>query len=93
MRINRKKFINENITSFVKKIKSKSRKDIWICGGVKTINQLVSQNLIDEYHITIIPIILGNGIRLFQENNIEIKLKLKESNIENGIITNIYSKR
>lgn len=87
------KFINEDIISFIKKLKKQEGKDIWICGGANIVNQLVKENIIDEYHITIIPIIVGNGIRLFIENDINIKLRLKESKVENGIITNIYVKR
>ena len=87
------KFVNGHISSFVEKLKKENGKDIWICGGANILNKLVKENIIDEYQITTIPIILGNGIRLFQENNINIKLKLKESKEENGIITNIYSKR
>ena len=68
-------------------------KNIWICGGANIANQLVKANLIDEYHITTIPVILGSGIRLFQKDNVYIRLKLEESKEENGIITNIYSKR
>lgn len=87
------KFINKDMTSFIEKIKKENGKNIWICGGASIVNQLVKTNCIDEYHITTIPIILGDGIRLFQENKINIKLKLKESKEENGIITNIYLKR
>lgn len=87
------KFVNEDIVAFTEKLKKEDGKNIWICGGANVLNQLVKENFIDEYHITTIPIILGSGIRLFQENNINIKLKLKESKEENGIITNIYLKR
>lgn len=86
------KFVNEDINLFIDKLKKEAGKNIWICGGANLLNQLVKEDLIDEYHITTIPIILGSGIRLFQENNI-IKLRLKESTEENGIITNIYLKR
>lgn len=87
------KFVNENIISFIEKLKKQKGKDIWICGGADILNQLVKEDLIDEYQITTIPIILGNGIRLFQENNINIRLKLEESKAENGVITNVYLKR
>lgn len=87
------KFVNEDITLFIDKLKKEDGKNIWICGGSNLLNQLVKEDLIDEYHITTIPIILGSGIRLFQENNVVTKLRLQESTEENGIITNIYLKR
>ena len=40
-------------------------KDIWIVGGHSIIKPLLQHNLIDEFRITIIPTLLGNGIPLF----------------------------
>ena len=57
------------------------------------VNQCVKENLIDEYQITTVPVILGNGIRLFEENSKNIRLELKEIKEENGLIMGIYDKR
>ncbi len=57
------------------------------------VNQCIKENLIDEYQITTVPVILGNGIRLFEENNKKIRLELKEIKEENGLIMGIYAKR
>ena len=38
-------------------------------------------------------IILGNGVRLFEENNKKIKLEFKEIKEENGLVTGIYIKK
>lgn len=87
------RFVNEDVSLFIEELKNKDGKNIWICGGAQLVNQLIKQDMIDEYHITTIPILLGNGIRLFQENNPNINLKLEKSQEENGIITNIYSRK
>ena len=50
-------------------------------------------NLIDEFHISIIPTILGNGIRLFEEHNKEIKLELINTRNYNGIVDLQYKCR
>ena len=34
-------FVLENITSFIKNIKKEKRKDIWLVGGGKMINQFI----------------------------------------------------
>ncbi|MDE5670410.1 MAG: dihydrofolate reductase family protein, partial [Eubacterium sp.] len=68
-------------------------KNIWICGGANIANQCIQKDIIDEYRITTIPVILGGGIRLFNENNPMIKLRLKKVKKENGLIECIYVKR
>ena len=57
------------------------------------VNQCVKENLIDEYQITTVPVILGSGIRLFGENNKKVRLELKDTKEENGLIIGIYTKR
>lgn len=91
--VNDIKFVNEDIISFIKKLRKEKGKNIWICGGSNILNQLVKENLIDEYQITTVPVILGDGIRLFEEKNKKIKLELKETKIENGLIMGRYIKR
>ena len=87
------KYVNMNIEKLINKLKQEKGKDIWICGGANLVNQCVKANLIDEYQITTVPIILGNGVRLFGENNKKINLEFKEIKEENGLIMGIYTKR
>lgn len=86
-------FTSEHITDLILKLKEENGKDIWVCGGANIINQLHRANLIDEYAITIIPSILGNGIRLFEQTDKELKLKLKCTKNYNGMIDLVYEKR
>ena len=61
-------FINGDVAKLVKDLKSKSsRGDIWVIGGSNVIAPLVNADLIDIYHIGIVPIVLGKGIPLFSE--------------------------
>lgn len=48
--------------------------------------------MIDEYQITTVLVILGSGIRLFEEKNKKIKLDLKDTKEENDLIIGIYTK-
>ncbi len=79
--------------TLVKELKAMAGKDIWICGGADIIRQLMEQNLIDTYHISIIPTILGSGIRLFSDSEQEIKLCLSSVKNNNGITELVYQKR
>ena len=53
----------------------------------------VLADIIDEYVIGIIPIILGKGIPLFYEGNPTIRLKLIESITDRGTVILRYLKR
>ena len=77
----------------IRELKQKEGKDIWICGGAQIIQSLMQNQMIDEYHISIIPILLGSGISLFHTGFSTIPLQLVESYENNGILDTIYIRR
>ncbi len=87
------RFVNINPVDLVKKLKEENGKNVWICGGANLVQQLVNEDLIDNYYITIIPTLLGSGIRLFKNAKHEIKLKLINTQSYNGMIDLIYTRR
>ncbi|MDO5550432.1 MAG: dihydrofolate reductase family protein [Lachnospiraceae bacterium] len=86
-------FTKEDPCALVKKLKQEPGKDIWICGGSKVIQQLMEEDLIDRYYISVIPTILGDGIRLFGTMEKEIKLQLIKTQTYNGITDLVYQHR
>lgn len=86
-------FTRQTPHSLIETLKQKDGKNIWVCGGSILTNSLIKENLIDEYHITIIPTILGEGIRLFDDNNPELKLKLVSTKKSDGMVQIIYTLR
>lgn len=69
-------FIRRDIEAFAWDLKKRSKKDIWLVGGA-TINGLfLKQGLIDKIILTVIPVVLGDGIPLFSGNTGETKFKL-----------------
>ncbi len=86
-------FINGNIGGLINKLKQENGKDIWICGGAGIVNQALKDNLIDKYIITIIPTLLGGGIKLFNQDFNETKLKLADTTTYNGIVEVTYTNR
>ena len=86
-------FTGESPSTLVKELKNKEGKGIWICGGANIVQQLVQTDLIDEYYISVIPTVLGSGIRLFGTTPEEIKLKLISTQTYNGIVELIYTRR
>lgn len=87
------RFIHESPSNLVRRLKEEDGKDIWICGGASIVQQLMQDGLIDKFYISIIPTILGSGIRLFGPLDVELKLKLMENRNYNGIMEVIYEKR
>ena len=59
-------FISKDLINFIGRLKSESGKDIWLVGGSQMIQSFMSNDLIDEFIISVHPIILGDGIPLFQ---------------------------
>lgn len=86
-------FVQENPGSLLLSLKQKPGKDIWICGGADIVHQLMRDSLIDMFHISIIPVILGSGIRLFGPLDFPQELKLTRTRTYNGITELIYEKR
>lgn len=85
-------FMDTDLVSFVKELKQQKGKNIWILGGGSLVAELIKNNLIDEYSITIVPVILGKGIPLFpQDNKNTIFLKMQECFEENGMIQTRYT--
>jgi dihydrofolate reductase len=69
-------FYTGSLVSLVSKLKNQSGKNIYCDGGAEIVYELQKNNLIDEYIISIIPIMLGNGIKLYKDGRPEQKLKL-----------------
>lgn len=86
-------FTKESPVELVKKLQKEDGKGIWICGGASIVQQLVNEDLVDEYYMTVIPTILGSGTRLFENNKLEIKLNLIKTQSYNGIVDLIYTRR
>ena len=87
------KFVQDDPCRVVQKLKQESGQGIWICGGASIICPLVQADLIDEYYISIIPALLGSGIRLWKKAENKIKLKLVRIGAYNGITELVYMKR
>lgn len=86
-------FTEKNPCDVVNELKLEQGRDIWICGGADIIQQLIKADLIDKYYISVIPTILGSGIRLFGTIPEELKLKSVRTQTYNGITDLVYVRR
>ena len=70
------KFYSESLKDLIVNLKSRDGKHIFVDGGAEIVNELLYDNLIDEFYISVIPVLLGSGISLFKNGRPEIGLKL-----------------
>ena len=82
-------FVQESPKVFMNKLKS--TKDIWLLGGAELAKSFAKEKLIDECIITIVPVTLGEGIKL--ELPMEDFDLVSEKSPLPGIIQKVYLKR
>ena len=75
-------FVTDGIVSAITQAKKAAGgKDVQIVGGASTIQQCLNAGLCDKLHLDIVPVLLGNGLRLFENIDVD-KIKLKKIKIE-----------
>ncbi|MFZ3384709.1 MAG: dihydrofolate reductase family protein [Candidatus Methanoperedens sp.] len=84
-------FVSKNAKDFVSQLSES--KNIWLVGGASIIDEFLKFDLIDEFIITIIPILLGEGIPLFNGRSNETKLKLIDVKKFDPGLVQLYYKR
>lgn len=87
------RFTSESPCDLVKRLREEEGNGIWICGGANIVRQLMETDLIDTLHISVIPTLLGDGVRLFGPLEKEQKLRLVKTQSYNGITDLVYEKR
>lgn len=60
-------FTDEKPADLIRRLKAQEGKDIWLCGGAMVANQIMAEGLVDVLHLTVLPVTLGNGVRLFND--------------------------
>src|SRR5215216_1033042 len=65
-------FVTDGIEAAIEKAKAAAGdKDVTIVGGASTAQQVLNGRLFDEIQIGIVPILLGGGLRFFENESIE----------------------
>ena len=86
--------INSDMIEEVERIKNEAGRNIWLFGGANLITSFVNADLIDEYRISMAPLILGSGKPLFQQISNRVPLKLlRQSTSASGVISMHYERR
>jgi len=86
-------FYSGNIKDLIIRLKSEKGKNIFIDGGAEIVHELLKEKLIDEFIVSIIPILVGNGTKLFKEGHPEQKLKLVSTKSFDTGLVQLHYKR
>lgn len=81
-----------SLSEAVKKLKDEIKGDILVAGSGELVRSLMKEALVDEYHLMVYPVILGEGKRLF-DGAPKTALKLiGQKELGDGIMLLTYGK-
>ena len=69
-------FYTGPLKELVQDLKQHQGKNIFCDGGAEVIHELLKDTLIDEFIISVVPVLVGEGTRLFKEGQPEQDLEL-----------------
>lgn len=85
-------YVND-IKALIHNLRKKEGLNIYCDGGSEIVFELLKHSLIDRLIVSVIPHLLGNGIRLFKAGLPEHKLKFKQSiSYPSGLVQLWYDK-
>lgn len=91
--IGKTNFYTGKLKDLISKLKAGQGKNIFIDGGAEIVNELLKENLIDEFVISVISILVGNGTKLFKDGRPELKLELVSTKHFDKGLTQLHYKR
>lgn len=71
--------IKRDLAAKVSELKQQPGKNIAVLGSGQLVQTLMQEDLVDEYFLTVYPILLGRGKRLFRDADQMTRLRLVES--------------
>jgi dihydrofolate reductase len=86
-------FYSGDLKKLVDEILAPRYRTIWLVGGAIAGQNFLRLDLIDEIRLTIAPVLLGQGLRLFSDSGAETKWRLKDVvAYKNGFLSVVYGR-
>jgi dihydrofolate reductase len=80
-------FVSEPIAAFAQRVRRSAGKNIWMMGGGGIIASFLDAGAIDEFIITVMPVMIGDGIPLIARRHRHVELKLLSSRqFDDGVV-------
>lgn len=93
-KVGRTTFYTGSLNDLVKQLKSENGKNIYCDGGAEVINELLKNDFVDEFIISVVPVLLGNGIKLFKDGRPEQLLEfVTVKTFDTGLVQLHYKRK
>jgi dihydrofolate reductase len=87
----RSRVISQDIATEVARIKNEPGKHIWLYGGASIVSTFVNLGLVDEYRLSVHPVVLGAGKSLFDDIQSRQELELTDvRTFSSGVVQLCY---
>jgi dihydrofolate reductase len=87
---NNTRLIKDNIAEEITKLKQQPGKNMMIFGSPSLAHTFMQMDLIDEYQITVNPVVLGRGIPLFKDIRNSMNLRLLKTKIYHSGVVGLH---
>ncbi|MCP4459664.1 MAG: dihydrofolate reductase [Cytophagales bacterium] len=85
-------FISSDFESFIRDLKQKKGKDIWLVGGGQLNSIFLKDGWLDEIRVFIMPIVLSEGLPLFAEGLLDTPVALTNTTTySSGVVELTYT--
>jgi dihydrofolate reductase len=87
-------FYTGSLPHLVQQLKKEDGKTIFCDGGAEVVNVLLENDLVDEIIISIVPVLVGDGIRLFKDGRPEqLYHFLSAQSFDTGLVQLRYQRK
>jgi dihydrofolate reductase len=86
-------FVNESPATFLEGLRKAPGRNIWLMGGGELARDFLKEDLVDEIHLGMVPVLLGEGIPLFLGGFSQLKFSLVENKSYSGGLVELKYER
>ena len=85
--------LSGDVVDEITKLKKEQDGDVVVHGSAQLVQSLIENDLVDEFHLMVFPVVLGAGKRLFGETTDKKRLQLSSSTVVgDGVAIQVYTR-
>jgi dihydrofolate reductase len=80
-------------TAQVRKLKEEFDGELQVPGSHRLVQELIESDLVDQINLMVFPVVLGTGMKVFEDKSERRNLRLKESKVVgDGVLVLVYER-